>query len=128
MSKEISKRQFLKFTAFPSWDAFPINFFFLLLCTTITIFFIFFLFQNYTKPNLPVFTTEELAKFDGKDGRPAYFAYEGKVYDVTKSKFWKNGKHPGGHLASQDLTDSLLPAPHGAEVLKRFPVVGILKR
>ena len=32
-----------------------------------------------------VFTKESLAQFDGKDGRPAYVAYQGKVYDVTGS-------------------------------------------
>ena len=29
-------------------------------------------------------TLEDLATFDGKDGRLAYFAFEGKVYDATK--------------------------------------------
>ena len=29
------------------------------------------------------FTPEELTAFDGKDGRKAYVAVEGKVYDVT---------------------------------------------
>ncbi len=31
------------------------------------------------------FTREELKKYDGKNGRPAYIAYKGKVYDVSDS-------------------------------------------
>ena len=31
------------------------------------------------------FTLEELAEFDGREGRPAYVAYDGMVYDVTES-------------------------------------------
>lgn len=38
---------------------------------------------------LNVFTTEELAKYNGKDGQPAYVAYEGNVYDVSNVKEWK---------------------------------------
>ena len=33
------------------------------------------------------FTEESLARFDGRDGRPAYVAYQGKVYDVTGSRY-----------------------------------------
>jgi predicted heme/steroid binding protein len=29
------------------------------------------------------FTLEELAEFDGREGRAAYVAYEGVVYDIT---------------------------------------------
>ena len=41
------------------------------------------------------FTLEELAKFNGADGKPAYFAYRGKVYEVTGSDTWENGDHLG---------------------------------
>ena len=41
------------------------------------------------------FTLEELAKFDGKEGRPAYVAYKGKVYDVSESWMWEDGDHQG---------------------------------
>ncbi len=37
------------------------------------------------------FTKESLAEFDGKDGRPAYVACEGTVYDVTESLSWAAG-------------------------------------
>lgn len=70
---------------------------------------------------------EELARFDGRDGRPAYLAYAGKVYDVTDSFLWRGGRHQVLHRAGQDLTEALGQAPHGPELLERFPVVGILK-
>lgn len=70
---------------------------------------------------------EELARFDGRDGRPAYLAYAGKVYDVTDSFLWRGGRHQVLHRAGQDLTEALGKAPHGPELLERFPVVGILK-
>lgn len=83
--------------------------------------------QNYYTKKLPEFTLVELSRFDGKNGRPAYFVYDGKVYDVTKSKAWKNGIHPGQHAAGQDLTEKLIGAPHGVEVFKKFPTVGFVK-
>jgi predicted heme/steroid binding protein/uncharacterized membrane protein len=72
-------------------------------------------------------TREELAKHNGKDKDKIYVAAHGRVYDVTKSKLWKNGKHMNRHKAGTDLTESLEAAPHGAEVLQRFEQVGELK-
>jgi predicted heme/steroid binding protein len=72
------------------------------------------------------FTAEELKQFDGKDGRPAYVAVKGKVYDVTQSSLWDSGSH-FEHLAGMDLTEIFASAPHGEEVLERVTVVGELK-
>ncbi len=72
-------------------------------------------------------TREELAKYNGKEGRPAYIAYYGKIYDVTNSFLWKGGIHQVIHNAGKDLTDELKNAPHGASLLSRVPVIGILK-
>ena len=73
-------------------------------------------------------TTEELAAFDGKDGNPAYIAFEGKVYDVSGSRLWAKGTHMLRHLAGQDLTGSISAAPHGVEVFERYPQIGVLKK
>lgn len=71
-------------------------------------------------------TIEELHSFDGKEGRPAYLAFKGKIYDVSRSKLWKEGSHLKKHLAGQDLTEALKKAPHGEDKLFSMPVVGKL--
>lgn len=71
-------------------------------------------------------TSEELHSFDGKDGRPAFIAYRGKVYDVTRSKLWKDGSHARKHLAGHDLTDALKTAPHAEDRILGMPEVGKL--
>jgi len=72
------------------------------------------------------FTQQELADFDGQDGRPAYVAYEGKVFDVTESKLWRKGKHVRVHFAGVDLTREMAAAPHEADVMDRMPQVGVI--
>lgn len=71
------------------------------------------------------FTLEELAGSDGRDGRPAYVAYEGRIYDVTDSPMWDDGDHEGMHQAGGDMTDEHEDAPHGVHVTG-FPQVGVL--
>jgi predicted heme/steroid binding protein len=73
------------------------------------------------------FTREELQRFDGREGRPAYVAFRGKVYDVSESFLWRGGKHQVLHQAGEDLTEAMQEAPHGEELLARFPVVGELQ-
>jgi predicted heme/steroid binding protein len=71
-------------------------------------------------------TPDELSQFDGKEGRPAYFAYSGKIYDATGRRLWKGGNHVGKHLAGFDLTDALKLAPHGEDKVVSLPVAGRL--
>lgn len=71
------------------------------------------------------FTLDELATFDGKEGRPAYVAYGGTVYDVTESAMWGDGDHEGAHAAGRDLTEEHDDAPHDVYVTD-FPEVGRL--
>jgi predicted heme/steroid binding protein len=71
-------------------------------------------------------TKIELAKHDGRDGRPAYVAVNGTIYDVTASPLWQGGDHQGAHQAGHDLTEELKSAPHVRAVVERFPVVGQL--
>jgi predicted heme/steroid binding protein/uncharacterized membrane protein len=72
------------------------------------------------------YTSDELAGFDGKEGRPAYVAYKGMIYDVTASRFWKDGSHLKKHAAGNDLTEALKTAPHGEEKILAMPVAGTL--
>jgi predicted heme/steroid binding protein len=73
------------------------------------------------------FKEEELALYNGKNGKPAYVAYKGKVYDVSTSFLWKDGNHQVLHEAGIDLTAAMEQAPHGEEALERFSVIGILR-
>ncbi len=73
------------------------------------------------------FDIAELEKCDGNDGRPAYVAYKGKVYDISESKLWRNGLHMKRHYAGRDMTADIQGAPHESDVLERYPQVGTLK-
>ncbi len=69
-------------------------------------------------------TADGLAACDGQEGRPAYIAYAGKVYDVTHSTLWKGGRHMGKHPCGADLTGFLSQAPHGDEKVLAMREVG----
>jgi len=71
-------------------------------------------------------TPQELQENNGQNGKPAYIAYQGKVYDVTNSSFWLDGEHMGMHNAGKDLTDDLEMAPHTSENFSRVKLVGEL--
>ena len=73
-------------------------------------------------------TSEELSSFNGKDGKPVHIAFQGKIYDVTKSPLWSKGLHMNRHPSGKDLTGEISAAPHGTEVLERYPQVGVLKK
>jgi predicted heme/steroid binding protein/uncharacterized membrane protein len=73
-------------------------------------------------------TSEELLSFNGQEGRPIYIAYQGKIYDVSKSPLWSKGLHMNRHPAGKDLTGEISAAPHGEEVFERYPQAGILKK
>ncbi len=73
-----------------------------------------------------IFTKEELKKYDGQNGNPAYVAINGTVYDVTNVPQWNGGAHHG-LTAGQDLTKEIANAPHGISVLANLPVVGKLQ-
>lgn len=68
---------------------------------------------------------DSLEFYDGKDGKKAYVGYNGKIFDVTESKLWKNGVHMGRHHAGADMTDALKQAPHKDDVLLRFPEANV---
>jgi predicted heme/steroid binding protein/uncharacterized membrane protein len=74
------------------------------------------------------FTPGELSSFNGKEGRPVYVAFQGKVYDVSQSPLWSKGLHMNRHPSGKDLTGDISAAPHGTEVLERYPQVGVLKK
>jgi predicted heme/steroid binding protein len=79
--------------------------------------------EDESEAVLPLFNRETLSEFDGRDGRRAYIAIDGMVYDVTNSPRWPNGNH-NGFQAGQDLS-AQIPRDHRADMrFERFPVVG----
>lgn len=73
--------------------------------------------------NSRVITAEELAEADGKDGRPAWVALDGVVYDLSALPSWVGGEHHGRY-AGRDLTDQFLASGHGVAILQKLPVIG----
>ena len=74
---------------------------------------------------LPEYTLRQLALRNGQDRPEIWCAYQGIIYDVTKSRLWREGKHYE-HWAGQDLTTELADAPHNANVFDKFEEVGQL--
>ena len=70
-------------------------------------------------------TRAQLEEYNGTGGKPAYVAYEGKIYDMSKSEVFKDGMH-FNHELGFDLTQDLINAPHDEDVMEKFPVVGEL--
>ena len=76
--------------------------------------------------DLKKITVKELEDYTGKNGKQAYVAYKGKVYDLSQSGLWSGGQHMGMHHAGKDITEELELAPHGEELLKRVKLIGLL--
>ena len=74
---------------------------------------------------IKVYSISQLALRNGKDKEEIWCAYNGFIYDVSKSKLWRDGKHYE-HWAGQDLTDELKDAPHTKNVFDKFKIVGRL--
>lgn len=71
------------------------------------------------------FTKETLSNYDGKNGRPAYIAVNGIVYDVTNNSHWTNGNHHS-IKAGRDISFHLAnTSPHDEKVLVHINKVGI---
>ncbi len=75
---------------------------------------------------MPFFTREQLALRNGQDREEVWIAYKGDIYDVTKSRMWKDGKHYE-HWAGQDLTGEFDDAPHTTYVFDKFRKVGRIR-
>ncbi len=74
---------------------------------------------------LPVYTKSQLALRNGQDKPEIWIAYKGLIYDVSRSRLWRNGKHYE-HWAGQDLTAELADAPHDEWVFEHFEPIGKL--
>lgn len=72
------------------------------------------------------FTVNELAKYDGKNGNPAYVAVNGVIYYVTNNAAWAAATH-FGLTAGRDLTNQFSNCHKEQQlILNTLPVVGRL--
>ncbi len=79
------------------------------------------------EPAIREFTREELAAYNGEDGRPVYVAVNNNVYDLSAARPWEGGRH-NGLEAGQDLSDWFISCHMGiTSVLEKYPLVGVLK-
>lgn len=82
--------------------------------------------QQPTIPgNQATFTRQELSKFDGKSGNPAYVAVNGTVYDVTNNATWAAATH-FGLTAGKDLSNEFASCHAGQAILSKLRIVGKL--
>ena len=72
------------------------------------------------------YTVEELSYYDGRNGKPAYVAVNGIVYDVSSLLRWSGGQH-FGMQAGRDLTGAFMGCHQGImDRLDKVPKVGVL--
>jgi predicted heme/steroid binding protein len=71
-------------------------------------------------------TKEQLVYYDGSEGRPAYAAVNGIIYNMTDIIEWAGGTHFGLY-AGRDLSNAFMKC-HNAmiEILANIPQVGVL--
>lgn len=73
------------------------------------------------------FTTEELERYDGKEGRPAYIAVEGSVYDISSNiNEWTEGVN-STIIPGTDVTTHICRNYGNTNVMKDVPVIGKLQ-
>ncbi len=70
-------------------------------------------------------TLQDLAQYNGKNGKPAYVAVNGVIYDVTGNAAWAAATH-FGLTAGKDLSNEFSACHKGSEILKKLIVVGKL--
>lgn len=79
-----------------------------------------------SNPNGNVFTRDELLQFTGRNGKPAYVAVNGIVYDVTNNAAWSLATH-FGLTAGRDLTAEFASCHQGQQwILAQLKPVGRL--
>lgn len=79
---------------------------------------------NYNE-DIREFTQDELSRYNGKDGNPAYVAVNGIVYDVTNNAGWAGATH-FGLTAGRDVTSEFTSCHTGQQILSKLKVVGMM--
>jgi predicted heme/steroid binding protein len=70
-----------------------------------------------------LFTLEELSRYNGRDGNPAYVAVNGTVYDVTSNAAWGGATH-FGLAAGTNVTSQFASCHTGQPILSKLKVIG----
>lgn len=70
--------------------------------------------------------SDELSAYNGMNGKPAYVAVNGVIYDVSNESTWGGASH-FGLVAGKDLTVQFNSCHKTEAVLSKLPKVGILK-
>ena len=79
---------------------------------------------KHIERNLNDLTLEELSKYDGKNGNPAYVAVDGIIYDVTNEDIFKKSPHNSLNLGT-NITKEFNGCHNADEsVLAKLPIVG----
>ncbi|OIU70489.1 cytochrome b5 domain-containing protein [Rossellomorea aquimaris] len=82
--------------------------------------------QSLSPSNQRTFTIGELATFTGKNGRPAYVAVNGIVYDMTTNRAWAAASH-FGLTAGKEYTQEFASCHAGQQsILAALPIAGRL--
>ncbi|CAN5750649.1 hypothetical protein BH24BAC1_BH24BAC1_15620 [soil metagenome] len=82
--------------------------------------------EKVDEKELPQYPLAQLALRNGQDREEIWCGYQGKIYDVKKSRLWARGNHYE-HWAGQDLTEEFKDAPHTEYVFDKFKVIGLIK-
>lgn len=82
--------------------------------------------KNNIKANQKVLTLEALKFYDGSNGKPAYVAVNGVIYDVSLEATWGGGTHFSLY-AGKDLTPQFTGCHENRlAVLRNLPQAGVL--
>ena len=72
------------------------------------------------------FTHNELAQYNGQEGRPAYIGVRRNVYDVSEVPEWK-GAEIHGNVFGHDLSDvTYQQAAKKCSPVSKLPIIGKL--
>lgn len=80
--------------------------------------------EYYPQQRLKIMSSEELGKYNGENGNPAYVAVNGVIYDVTNEEILKKSPHNSINLGT-DITKEFKGCHNSDEsVLAKLPIVG----
>jgi predicted heme/steroid binding protein len=88
--------------------------------------------SSITLPNTPstdgmyYLNLSELAYYNGTNGKPAWIAVYGKIYNVTNETAWRNGIHRGIAMGGTDATAFFESSPHSLSILNTMSHIGWL--